>query len=368
MNQEKWQTLGPYLTLRLSELDETKFEHFITDFLNSGLSLSINRYGKTIRRGLSSASLYGSRGQKQFGIDVLPEVEGDGIKEKWVFQCKRHKTWTEGQTQKAIQKARDEYPTANHYFLVISVTASPKVREAIAQHAHADWTLWDVEDICRIVKFEVPHTKLLPVLQVFEFNQETLKRFAGFATDRFVDVDVFFGRMKGEGKVFRHDRPLVGREKDLEALFTFVNSSEKRVMALSAIGGTGKSRLLMELAERGAERFKKYEWLFLNPYSQDRIDFSFLDKDKPRVIIVDDAHRLEQIPSELFSLLQQLLKTKVIFSMCLQGKNALEGRIVDAGFKSCMEEWMVTPLKKEDTKKLIRSILPRATREELYQF
>src|SRR4051794_30974147 len=100
MAEERWKYLDDRLRLKLPDLDPALFEQFFLHFLLAGISLTVERNGKLITRRIISAETYATgSGRDQKGIDIRAEVEGDGTKEIWVFQCKRHKAWTPAQTR-----------------------------------------------------------------------------------------------------------------------------------------------------------------------------------------------------------------------------------------------------------------------------
>ncbi len=68
------------------------------------------------------------------------------------------------------------------------------------------------------------------------------RRFAFFQTH-----DQFFARQLEEKRLFNHRLPMVGRSDMLETLTAFLRS-DAPAQVLTAPGGAGKSRLLLELA------------------------------------------------------------------------------------------------------------------------
>jgi len=161
--------LDQHLRLRLAELDDGDFERFFLHFLNSGISLVIERNGQRVERRIIEANTYAAgTGRKQKGIDLIAKVEGG---ETWVFQCKRHKTWTVSQTQKAIADAT--YP-ANHYFLLVACDPHKDVQDEMDKHPQ--WSFWNLDRICQEFRLRVPKHKQPPAL--YFLTPEELNRFA----------------------------------------------------------------------------------------------------------------------------------------------------------------------------------------------
>lgn len=107
----------------------------------------------------------------------------------------------------------------------------------------------------------------------------------------FMTTDSYFGRWLNEGSVFHHGRALVGRQDILARLLECVESrlasARATVVSLAAVGGSGKSRLLLEVARRidaAAVRWVR---------DGEPVSFGALSElpAGPLVLICDDAHR-----------------------------------------------------------------------------
>jgi hypothetical protein len=318
--------LDDRLRLRLADLGPQLFEQFFLHFLRAGISLSVERHGSRITRRVISAELYAAgSGRNQKGIDIRAEVEGDGRKEIWVFQCKRHKTWTPSQTREAIEKA-SQYQ-AQHYFLVVACDPHEQVQDEI--HKHANWTFWNLDTICAEFRLRVPPSKHAAIL--FFLSPEELKRFVPFTTEALMSPERFFERFLGPDKLFRHDWKLVGREHELQTLRGFITGTTK-VQLLISKGGDGKSRLLYELCRTLAAEAPEVEVLCLNPHrGGDALSFAFTGTPERRLILVDDAHRTEQVPLSLLSLVRQDPASKIVLATRPQGVEAIAHKLYEAG-------------------------------------
>jgi hypothetical protein len=343
---EKWKCLDEHLRLRLADLEPGQFERFFLHFLRADISLTIERNGQKITRRVIEAQIYNAgSGREQKGIDVLVRVEGG---ETWVFQCKRHKTWSVAQTRTAIQKAA-QYQ-ANHHFLVVACDPSEGVQDEMEKHP--DWTFWNLDTICAEFRLRVPPSKRTDVL--FFLSPEELKRFAPSTTEALIPPGKFFEKFLGEDKTFRHDWKLVGRQKELQALQNFVDGPHI-VQIVCAKGGEGKSRLLRELC--GVLEKSEIEVLCLNPVRlNDDPEFAFAGDPSRRVILVDDAHRVEQVPTWLFGLVAEDAKkrsSKIILATRPQGVDALSHKLYETGLaEKVAPQVSIAKLKKSQIKAL----------------
>lgn len=335
---EKNITLGldQHVRLRLADLDAAAFERFFLGFLNSGISLVIERNAERVERRVIGANTYAAgSGREQKGIDLVAKMEGG---ETWAFQCKRHKKWTLEQTKQAIKDAT--YP-AQHYFLLVACDPHKDVQDEMDKHPN--WTFWNLDRICDEFRQRVPRSRQPMVLSFL--TPEELRRFAPYATDALVPAADYFAAIRKSSHSFHHNYPLVGRATEMARLKSFVGDTDAKVLRISAKGGEGKSRLLWEFADEAAKAAGP-EILFLNPHSTGDLTLALWDKDSPRVIVVDDAHRLERVSHELLGRVAEAKHTKLILATRPQGNEALAERLREHGFNAEVLE--VAPLKSKD--------------------
>jgi len=350
---ENWKYLDAYLRLRLADLEPRMFEEFFLHFLRAGISLTIKRNGQTLTKKVLSAELYAAgSGRNQKGIDLRVEVE-DG--EIWGFQCKRCHKWTPVETRDAIEKA-SQFP-AQHYFLVVACDPHEGVQDEMAKHP--DWTFWNLSTICTEFRLRVPASKQPQVL--YFLPPQELKRFIPYATESLIPPDKYFGQFPGADKLFRHDWKLVGRKEEMKALQDFLSGTSV-VQIVSARGGEGKSRLLWEMCSTLPQELSQAEVLFLNPHrSDDEFAFAFLENPAIRVIVVDDAHRTEQVPLKLLALVTEDAKkrrSKIVFATRPQGVEALFHKLYETGlWDKCAPQIALGQLKKSQTKALAAEAL-----------
>ena len=350
---ENWKYLDAYLHLRLADLEPRMFEEFFLHFLRAGISLTIKRNGQTLTKKVLSAELYAAgSGRSQKGIDLRVEVE-DG--EIWAFQCKRCHKWTPDQTRRAIKEA-SQFP-AQHYFLVVACDPHEGVQDEMEKHP--GWTFWNLSTICAEFRLRVPAAKQPQAL--YFLPPQELKRFIPYTTESLIPPEKYFGQFSGVDMLFRHDWKLVGRKAEMKGLQDFLSGSSV-VQIVSARGGEGKSRLLWEMCRALTQELSEAEVLCLNPHrSEEEFGFAFLENPALRVIVVDDAHRTEQLPLKLLALVAEDAKKrrcKVVLATRPQGVDALFDKLSETGLgDKCAPRILLGPLKKSEAKALAAEAL-----------
>ena len=218
------QTLSPRLPL--PELTPENFELFYRDYL-SGLYPS------------AVVSRIGSQGHTQDGIDLLVEFP-DGS--RWTFQCKRRKNFGKAKVAEAVKA---HLVPANRMHLVLSRVATPEARKEMAKYA--GWQLLDVEDISARVR-TLPPDRAAQLIDTY-FGGYWRASFLGVpAPGPWLTTADFFRPLEGIERTFTHSWTLVGRERELKELIQDINTLNNRVIVLSSPGGSGKSRLIKEIA------------------------------------------------------------------------------------------------------------------------
>lgn len=97
--------------------------------------------------GVVDCHLYGVQGDNQKGIDIVATQRGERDDETWVYQCKRHGSFSPAMLSKAFSEI--SYP-ADTRVLMLSIRAGASLREAAAKERGS--FLWDALDIARKLK------------------------------------------------------------------------------------------------------------------------------------------------------------------------------------------------------------------------
>lgn len=300
--------------------------------------------------GVKETHRYGGRGSFQKGIDIIAYLENG---EKWAFQCKQKQRFTKTDATRAIQQT--SY-SADRFILTLSRQATSGVRDVCENYP--DWDVWDVGDISRKVrKLEMhPGARLVEV----HFGASLRKEFLGLpGFSPFVTPIEFFRPFLDASFLFNHTWALVGRSDHLRQAHQFVESKQQKVAILAGRGGIGKSKILHALAEtfenehKGTALWFAAESVELTPDGADYLPF------EPCVVIVDDAHRRDDLPALLALSRQRPHVTKLLLSCRPQAIDYVKSQVTQGGFH--IEETVdlpdVTELSREEIIELARQAL-----------
>lgn len=299
-----------FLPLNDPNLPWERFEAFCEQFISS-------------LPGVNETHRYGGRGSSQKGVDIIAYLDNG---EKWAFQCKQKQTFSKTDATRAIQQTTYE---ADHFILTLSRQATSGVRDACDHHHN--WSVWDVGDISRKVRELEMHSgaKLVEA----HFGAPWRKAFLGLpGLSSFVTPTEFFDRFSSAAALFNHAWELVGRSHHLRQAHEFVESPEQKVAILTGRGGIGKSKILHEFADRFDDEHKGLAlWYAAEgvPLTQDSADdLPF----KPCVIVVDDAHRRDDLPALLALTWRRQHSTKLVLACRPQGIDYLKSQLTQGGF------------------------------------
>jgi hypothetical protein len=335
-------------TLPFGSLAWERFEQFAHDML---LSLPGMRPG--------TAHHYGTKGQKQKGIDLTVQRESG---ELWGFSNKRYKTYEPHHVRKHIGETSYR---ADRYFILLGGIASPNVRDEVRKHPK--WEIWDGEDISQQVRLQL-QPEVARRLVDHHFGPIWRRDFLGLpAVGAFLPPVDYFRPFLDADRLFHHDLPLVGRQTLLDDLVGFGSGGSERILVLPGRGGIGKSRLLREWAERLDSSHPDRAVRLLNegvPVSLETLD------DLPAVpcfVAVDDAHRRTDL-GLLLAWLRQRPDGKLLLATRPQGVDYLLTELTRAGFDSLQIRRLppVEKLSKAEVRLLAAHVLGPA-REELVE-
>lgn len=233
---------------------------------------------------------FGASGHKQEGLDIEAVMQDQTV---WTYQCKRHKEFGAAKVE-AVVKAHTR--RADKKVLLLTRIASPKAREAMANHA--DWELWDKEDVSKKIR-QLPKSEQIRLVDIF-FPGQRLPLLGEVEAGPWMSVEDFFSAFLCKERAFNHLWQLVGREEELENLSTGVRDKNTRVTLLTGSGGAGKSRLLYQaLADF---QNAKPGVLVKVLSSTEELSAKHLENlgQGEKLLVVDDAHDRDDLPM-LFS-------------------------------------------------------------------
>ncbi len=293
---------------------------------------------------------YGGTGSRQRGIDFYADLH---TRERWAFQCKRHRHFTKTDARTAIQKTSFN---AHRFILMLSCRATSSVRDAC--DCHPTWDVWDAGDISRKVR-ELPKHSGARLVET-HFGPWWRSAFLGLrGLSAFVTPAEFFGPLLNASALFNHAWQLVGRSDHLHQTQEFVASRQQKVAILVGRGGIGKSKILHALAEKldsehpGISLWFTAEGVPVTPDGADHLPF------EPCVIVVDDAHRRDDVPTLLALSQQRPNIVKLVLSCRPQGIGSLKSQLTQGGFdvQEVVELPEVKELSREEVTELARQAL-----------
>lgn len=266
---------------------------------------------------------YGKQGDAQEGIDLFAHFENG---DQWAFQNKRMKQFGKAAVAKAV--AATSYD-ADRFIILLSREATAETRKEVAKRPK--WAIWDARDISRKVR-ELPLEDARRLIDD-HFGGAVRRAFLGVsAVSTFPTPETYFGQLLDQTKLFNHAWTLVGRVKQLDQLHAFVDSPRHRVAVLSGRGGIGKSKLLHAFSGDFTTRHGNWtirfvgEELPLTPESLDDLPAA------PLVVVVDDAHRREDLGVLLAYAQQREQAIKLLFSCRPQGLDNVNYLLRNTGF------------------------------------
>ena len=228
----------------------------------------------------------GARGHDQGGIDILA-VLADG--QYLTVQCKRVTRFGPADVEAAV-KAHSH--NSDIKILALSRVASPQTAAAVRREA--GWSLWDKQDLSRLIR-ELDRTQQIRLVDTY-FPGQRLSLLGIHAAGPWQHPEEFFAPFAARLATFRHDWPLVGRHSDVQALLQKVRAGKGRIVFLEGRGGVGKSRLLKEIVAHLAAEDPQLAISFLSPTEQ--VTAASLEElgRLPKLLIVDDAHDRSDLP------------------------------------------------------------------------
>jgi len=342
------------------ELDDTHFEAYCAAFLNFNPVILCERGGKVAQVRILSA-LRQLTGQEQHG-DVLASAENG---EKWLFECKHVKTFGPTAVREAIRKAESGFPVKDQYVLVVTCELSSAAQKEI--HDQPKWMCWDA------ARLTTETSKLKPrdgrALVDRFFRKDWASRLFPRSDQPLQTWQAFFERdLSNDRAYFHHRAGYVALGDTLERLESFALRGAGKALVLSAAGGQGKSRVMLELARRSETPPQSLAVRFLNPgvggLTEEQAD-SLASEEQDLLLIVDDAHRLEAVLGDIARAAAKARAVRLLVATRPHALAAVTSLLYKNGYEERLEEplrmrgWRV-----EDVQTLAETILGPGRRRE----
>ena len=338
-----------------TELDAQLFEQFCTALLNLQPAVTILKNGKATQRKLVEANRLGS-GTAQKGADIRAKDDQGAV---WFFQCKHTQSFGESQVSEAIDLAEQGLPQADQFVLVTTCALSLKAQEKL--HARPNWLWWDASRLTTEVLRLKPREDAINLVHQF-FGADWKKRLFTCGDQPLLTWREFFQQdLNDSVKHFRHTIPFVAWSDALEKLESFAQSGGGRALIVTAAGGQGKSRLLLELAHRieKVPRAPRVRFLNLNRHGLSDEQSDFLSREEgDLLLIVDDAHRMDAAIQDVARAAYKVNSIRLVVATRPQAVEAIKSQLHQNGYGERLEEPLCLPSwHLEDIRKLAEHVL-----------
>src|ERR1035437_6477393 len=225
------------------ELDDQRFEEFCTGLLDLHPTILCLRDGRAASRRIVKADRLLS-GTEQAGADIRAVADQGEV---WFLHCKHVQRLGPADVLQAIELAEKGLPQANQFVLITTCGLSHEARKRIDERPK--WLWWNASHLTTLVSNLEAREGGINLVHRF-FGPETARKlFLGSDQPLLNWQEFFAGDLSSERTQFHHRIPFVSQGDALSRLEHFADSGAGRALILTASGGQGKSRLLLELAK-----------------------------------------------------------------------------------------------------------------------
>ena len=312
-----------------SDLDDQKFEQFCTDLLNLHPVITLLKDGKATQRRIGEATRL-LAGNDQKGADIRAKDDQGAV---WFFQCKRTQSFVKSQVCAAIELLEKGYSQAGQYVLVTACGLSAEAQEPI--YGRPNWLWWDSSRLTIEVQRLRPREEAINLVHRI-FGSEWAKRLFPCSDQPLLKWREFFQHdLVATNKHFRHTIPFVPWGDALSKLEEFAQTGAGRALVLSAAGGQGKSRLLLELAQRLEKQplAPRVRFLNLNQHGLSGEQSDFLAREEgDLLLIVDDAHRLGAAIEDVARPTEKVKSIRLLIATRPQAVDAITSQLYQNGY------------------------------------
>jgi DNA polymerase III delta prime subunit len=336
-------------------MDDQKFEEFCTDLLSLHPEIDCLRHGSATTRRIVKADRLLS-GTDQRGSDIHATADQG---EQWRLQCKHVQRFDSKKASKAMDLAEKGFPLADQFVLVTSCGLKDAVQQTIRDRPK--WLWWGPSHLTNLA-VTLSSRKDAENLLERHFGLDVRGRFLPGSNQPLLNWrELFAETISPEGKRFHHGAQFIPQPDVLSRLEAFAERGAGRALILSAPGGQGKSRLLLELAKSLEGKPKAPRVFFLNLSSKglDRDLADFLSREpKDLLLVVDDAHRLNAVMEDVARAATKLDSVRLLVATRPEAVAALESQLYNGGYAERLEKRIeLFPWEQETVYKLAEEIL-----------
>src|ERR1039458_9723811 len=340
-----------------TELDDQSFEQFCTGLLDLHPTILCLRGGRAVSRCMIKADRLLS-GIEQAGADIRAVADQGEV---WFLQCKHVKEFGPDDVSKAIELAEKGLPQADQFVLVTTCGLSLEARKRIDDLPK--WLWWNTSHLTTLVSNLGAREGGINLVNRF-FGPETARKIFPCSDQPLLSWQEFFPEDSSiEPKQFHHHTPFVSHDDALSRLESFADSGAGRALIVTAAGGQGKSRLLLELARHLEQKPDAPRVRFLNlsrrGLTGEQSDFLAREEQK-LLLIVDDAHRLDAAMEDVARATANAKSVRLLVATRPQALEALQSQLYKCGYAEKLEEPLrLRRWKPEDIHKLAEEVLDR---------
>ncbi|WP_159803606.1 hypothetical protein [Arthrobacter zhaoguopingii] len=317
-------------------LTDTELEDFIEVLLFSERLLG------TAVRHVQHVERWGVSGDKQDGIDFFGRFN-DGTPAAW--QVKQLKKLSRGDVQAAVRALR--FDKADEFYLVYGGIATVQAREEILEHPR--WTLLDRQTLTEMLRL-LPKQTQQDIIERF-WGTQVRRQFVAAPGDALILFDQFKMTRLNSDSVLNDLGDLVGRNDEMNRMARALDQSDNttpQILVISAPGGRGKTRLLVEALTAEVERAPSRAIVCLAP---NRVfDAAAMNELRPGsgILVIDDAHNDPPALDPLLAFARSHPELQLILATRPSGLPAIQGAVARASFGP--DEHLLIPVGELDLK------------------
>ena len=317
------------------ELDDQRFEEFCTGLLDLHPTILCLRDGRAASRRIVKADRLLS-GTEQAGADIRAVADQGEV---WFLQCKHVQKFGPADVSQAVELAEKGLPQADQFVLVTTCGLSHEARKRIDERPK--WLWWNPSHLTTLVSNLESREGGINLVHRF-FGPEKARMLFPCSNQPLLSWQEFFARdLSPERTQFHHRIPFVPQSEALSKLESFAHSGAGHALILSAAGGQGKSRLLLELARRLEQKVHAPRVRFLNLSRQgltgEQSDF-LAREPEDLLLVVDDAHRLDTVIEDVARAIANARSIRLLVATRPQALEALQSQLSKSGYAEKLED------------------------------